>query len=224
MLEKIKTKIILTKCLHGIKSTRNPSESLWPSNSCNLLLRKTEALCAGLTEFGCIFIILEKQFYSRLNTGDSMTNELSTTYDVKKGSWDILNASHRTNQTSPYTYLLHCRVLKKCKHVNSSGSTRMNHRKLQDSSIDGSNHSTKAIDHHLHMTKHNASLSKLLFFDKTITWKLTSAVFLKKHHSQSQRQPCSQQNRMSRVFLLLSRTSVKRALEIGNNPLFYRAR
>ena len=100
----------------------------------------------------------------------------------------------------------------------------MNHGKLQDFSIDGSNHSTKAIDHHLHMTKHNASLSKLLFFDKTITWKLTSAVFLKKHHSQSLSVSLSQQNRMSRVFLLLSRTSVKRALEIGNNPLFYRAR
>ena len=69
------------------------------------------------------------------------------------------------------------------------------------------------------MTEHSADLSKLLSLDKTITSQLNWAVFFKKHHMQS-----AVQNSQSQVFLLLPRTSVMRALEIGNNPLFYRAR
>ena len=71
------------------------------------------------------------------------------------------------------------------------------------------------------MTEHNADLSKLLSLDKKITSQLNWAVFFKKHHMQSQP---AVQNSQSQVFLLLPRTSVTRALEIGNNPIFYRAR
>ena len=40
------------------------------------------------------------------------------------------------------------------------------------------------------MTEHSADLSKLLSLDKTITSQLNWAVFFKKYHMQSQRQPC----------------------------------
>ena len=72
------------------------------------------------------------------------------------------------------------------------------------------------------MTEHNADLSKLLSLDKTITSQLNlSSVLQEASQAVSKATlPFSQ----SQVFLLLPGTSVTRALEIGNNPLFYRAR
>ena len=72
------------------------------------------------------------------------------------------------------------------------------------------------------MTTQNNDFSQLLSFDKTITSKLSRAVFNKGHSCTDNRAfskiECVEYI-WSQVFLLLSRMSVKRALEILSGPV-----